>query len=160
MSSNQHIPHGLHLSCSSQKKHVKLLFCIEYRKLNSVTVKYSYPISGMEACIELLGQTKVFSTLDAYYGNRKIQFNAEDGHKTTFTCHADAYQCIRMPFGLIIAPATLQSALNLILSKLNWKTCLIYLDDGIIYYNAIEKQIHYVDEVLSTLKTVGVTLNI
>ncbi len=38
-----------------------------------------------------------------------------------------------MPFGLCNAPATLERLMDLILKNLNWKVCLIYLDDIIVY---------------------------
>lgn len=142
------------------KKDGKLPFSIYYRTLNYVTVKYSYPIPKIDDCIDSVGQAKSFSTLDDYYGYWQTPNKPEFRHKAAFTCYAGTYRCIRMPFWLTNASATLQSSLNLILSKYNWKTCLMYLDDFIVYSNSIEEQIYQLDEILSTLKTEGVTLYI
>ncbi len=38
-----------------------------------------------------------------------------------------------MPFGLCNAPATFETLMELVLKDLNWKVCLIYLDDIIVY---------------------------
>ena len=65
-----------------------------------------------------------------------------------------------MPFGLTNAPASFQRALDLILSRFKWKTCLIYLDDVIIYSRSMEEHIDHVDEVLRCLSAAGVTLKI
>ena len=65
-----------------------------------------------------------------------------------------------MPFGLTNASATFQRALDLILTKYKWKTCLIYLDDIIIYSKSINEHINHVDEVLEYLSQAGVTLKI
>ena len=63
-----------------------------------------------------------------------------------------------MPFGLTNAPATFQRALDMILSQFKWKTCLVYIDDVIIYSKTVEEHIHHVDEVLTALGKAGVTL--
>ena len=39
-------------------------FCIEYRHLNAVTLRDSYPIQRMDECIDNLGEAAIFSTLD------------------------------------------------------------------------------------------------
>ena len=65
-----------------------------------------------------------------------------------------------MPFGLTNAPASFQRALDLILSRFKWKTCLIYLDDVIIYSKSMEEHIDHVDGVLRCLSAAAVTLKI
>lgn len=51
------------------QKDVSLLFCIDYSRLNFVTVRDSYPIPRMDECIDSLGGANIFSTLDcnSYY---------------------------------------------------------------------------------------------
>ena len=41
-----------------------LRFFIDYRRLNSMTVRDAYPIARMDECIDSLGDTVIFSTLD------------------------------------------------------------------------------------------------
>ncbi len=142
------------------KKDGKLRFCIDYRKLNSMTVKDSYPIPRMDECIDTLGEARVFSTLDAYSGYWQMNVAKKDRPKTAFVCHSGTFQCKRMPFGLTNAPATFQRALDLILTKYKWQTCLVYLDDVIIFSTSVEEHIRHVDEVLSCLSSAGVTLKI
>ena len=50
------------------KKDGKLRFCIDYRKLNEVTVKDSYPIPLVDDCLDSLGEAIIFTGLDAYSG--------------------------------------------------------------------------------------------
>ena len=142
------------------KKDGKLRFCIDYRKLNTMTVKDSYPLPRMDECIDTLGDAKVFTTLDAFWGYWQITVPEEDRAKTSFVCHAGQYQYIRMPFGLTNAPATFQRALDVILGKFKWKTCLVYIDDIIIFSKSVDEHIHHVDEILSALRASGVTLKI
>jgi len=91
-------------------------FCIDYRKLNLMTVKDPYPIPRMDECIDSLGDARVFSTLDCNASYRQIPVAEEDKHLTAFTCHSGAWQCVRLPFGLCNAPATFKRAMDMILS--------------------------------------------
>ncbi|CDF38306.1 unnamed protein product [Chondrus crispus] len=85
-------------------------FCVDYRKLNAVTVRDSYPLPRMGECIDSLG-------------------DATDRDKTTFASHSGLYRFLRMPFALKNAPATFQRAVDIILSRVKWETALVYLDD-------------------------------
>ena len=142
------------------KKDGSLRFCIDYRKLNDLTVKDSYPLPRIDECLDTLGHAKVFSTLDANSGYWQIPVATDDRHKTAFTCHAGCYQFQRMPFGLCNAPATFQRTLDIILSPYRWRTCLVYLDDIIIFSPDYESHITHVDEVLSAIQAAGVSLKL
>jgi len=86
------------------KPHGSVRFCIDYRKLNLMTVKNSYPIPRMDECIDSLGGSRVFPTLDCSAGYWQIPVAEEDKHLTAFTCHSGAWKCVRLPFGLCNAP--------------------------------------------------------
>jgi len=62
-------------------------FCIDYRKLNLMTVKDAYPIPRMDECIDSLGDARVFSPLDCNAGYWQIPVAEQDKHRTAFTCH-------------------------------------------------------------------------
>ena len=115
-------------------------FCIDYRKLNLMTVKDAYPIPRMDECIDSLGDARVFSTLDCNAGYWQIPVAEEDKHLTAFTCHSGAWQCVRLPFGLCNAPATFQKALDMILERVKWQICLDYLDDVIVLSRSPEER--------------------
>ena len=120
------------------KKDGKLRFCIDYRKLNSMTVKDTYPLPRMDECIDSLGESEYFTTIDAFAGYWQINLRKRDRHKTAFVCHAGTYEYKRMPFGLTNAPACFQRALDMILTKYKWKTCLVYIDDVVIYSKNVD----------------------
>jgi len=108
-------------------------FCIEYRKLNLMTVKDAYPIPRMDECIDSLGDARVFSTLDCNAGYWQIPVAEEDNHLTVFTRHSGAWQCVRLPFGLWNARATFQRAMDMILAGVKWQICFVCLDDVIVF---------------------------
>ena len=89
-----------------------------------------------------------------------MRVRKQDRYKTAFVCHAGTYQCTRMPFGLTNAPACFQRALDLTLTNFKWRTCLVYIDDVIIFSTNLDDHIKHVDEILTTLAEAGVTLKI
>lgn len=137
-----------------------LRFCVDYRRLNTVTKRDSYPIPRMDDCTDSLGQAKVFTTLDANWGFWQLPLRNEDREKTAFCSFDGLYQFTRMPFGLTNAPASFQRALDVILARYKWKTCLVYIDDVIIFSSSVEDHISHVDTVLTALKRAGVSLKI
>lgn len=136
-----------------------LRFCVDYRRLNSVTIKDRYPLPRMEDCLDSLGDAKYFSTLDCNWGFWQIPMAKEDRSKTAFTTHAGTFQYKRMPFGLCNAPASYQRTLDILLMGIKWKSCLVYVDDVIIFSRNFNDHVQDVKEVLSILKEAGLSLN-
>lgn len=133
-------------------------FFVDYRRLNLATVKDAYPIPRMDDCLDSLGDAQVFSTLDCNAGYWQIPMAPEDEHLTAFPCHKGAWQCVRSPFVLCNAPAIFQRAMDIILAGVKWQTCLVYLDDVIVFSHSPEVHLVHLDQVLQLLKENGVSL--
>ena len=142
------------------KKDGSIRFCVDYRKLNALTVKDSYPLPRMDECLDSLGDATIFSTLDCNSGYWQIPIEERDRDKTAFVTHCGVHRFKRMPFGLCNAPATFQRALDMLLSKVKWKYALVYLDDVIIYSKSIDEHFEHLDYVLSILRNAGATLKL
>lgn len=77
-----------------------------------------------------------------------------------FTRHQGLYKFVRIPFGLTNAPRTFQRIINLVHLGLNWLSCLVYLDDIIIFTNEnLDQHILVVAMLLERLRNVGLSLN-
>lgn len=82
------------------KSDASLWFCVDFMRLNSLTVKYSYPLPRMDDYLDSLGAATYVSTLDCNSGYCQIPVAESDRPKTAFTSHAGTYQYEIMPFEL------------------------------------------------------------
>lgn len=131
---------------------------MHYCMLNSITVKDTDPSPRMDECINTLGDAKYFPTLDAYSRYWQIKIRRKDRPRTAHISHAGTFQYTRMALGPANAPACLQSALEMILTKDKWSTSLVYVDNVIIFLRNLNYYIGHVGETLSNLVDAGVTL--
>ena len=97
-----------------------LRFCVYYRRLNAITVPDMDPLPRMDECIDSLGDADVFNTLYCNSDYWKIQVRPDDREKTNSKSRCGIYRFLRLPFGLRNAPATLQRAIDIILSGVKW----------------------------------------
>ena len=134
-------------------------FCIDYRKLNSVTTPDQHPLPNMAEIVDLIGQAKVFSTLDLKSGYWQIAIDEASIPKTAFRCHRDLYEFRRLPFGLRNAPASFQRIMDSVLGDLIGKNCLLYLDDIFVFSDNAEEHLGHIQSVFERLRTAGFTLN-
>ena len=75
-------------------------FCIDYRKLNSITKKDVYPLPRCDEILESLSGGAFFTHLDIVRGCWQIKVAEKDREKTAFSTPNEHYQFKRMPFGL------------------------------------------------------------
>ncbi|GFW59129.1 retrovirus-related Pol polyprotein from transposon 17.6 [Trichonephila clavipes] len=112
--------------------------CIDYRKLNEITVADTYPLLRMDDLLHQAKLTPFMSTLDLRAGYHQVKVHVEDQDKTAFVCPFGTYRFLRMPYGLRNAPATFQRLMNRFCNGLEDILALPYLDDIIITQKGIE----------------------
>merc|ERR1711893_349531 len=95
-----------------KKKDGSLRYCIDYRKLNVVTRKDSYPLPRIDDSLDTLKDAKYFTTLDLASGYWQIELSEDAKQKSAFCTTSGLYQFKEMPFGLTNAPATFQLLSN------------------------------------------------
>ena len=142
-----------------KKKNGDFRLCIDYRRLNSVTIKPTFQIPDSRTIFDSLSGSTYFSAIDissAYY-----QCAVKEDHKkyTAFTTRKGQFEFNRMPFGLSGAPFTFQRLMNTVLREENWQTCLIYLDDVLIFSKTFTEHLKRLDIVFSKLEESGIKLS-
>ncbi|WVZ96210.1 LOW QUALITY PROTEIN: hypothetical protein U9M48_041877, partial [Paspalum notatum var. saurae] len=135
-----------------QKKDGSFRMCVDYRKLNALTIKNRFPMPVIEEILEELGQAKYFTKLDMKSGYHQVRMASQDEYKTAFKTHHGHYQFKVMPFGLTNAPATFQCIMNEVLSPFLRKFVLVFLDDILIYSKSLEDHLKHLSLVLDKLK--------
>ena len=132
--------------------------CIDYRKLNSVTVKDAQPLPRSDDILESLGGAKWFSCLDLASGYWQVPVAKRDRPKTAFVTHRGQFQWTCLPFGVTNGPGTFTRLMNLALQGLTWKECLVYLDDIIIMSGTFEEHLSRLRSVFERLREAGLKL--
>lgn len=130
----------------------KYRLVIDYRKLNEVTVDDKYPLPNIDSILDKLGRAQYFTTLDLAKGYHQIVVKEEDREKTAFITPHGLYEFVRMPFGLKNAPATFQRFMNEILRDYINKTCVVYLDDILIFSTSLQEHIKAIREIFDILE--------
>jgi hypothetical protein len=126
--------------------------CIDYRALNSKTVKNAYPLPRIQECIDKMGKASHCTSLDLTSGYWQVRIAKNDIPKTAFNTRYGKYEFLVMPFGLTNAPATFQTLMNSILRPYIDKFVLVYLDDILIYSNSAEEHREHLRLVLEVLR--------
>ena len=141
-----------------KKKDGGTRFCIDYRKLNNVTKRDAYPLPRMDDALETLSGAKYFSTLDLISGYWQVEVAEEDRDKTAFATHVGLYEFNVMPFGLCGAPSTFQRLMEAVLGGMQWESCMIYLDDIIVFGRSFQEHNRRLQEVFKKLRTAGLKM--
>ena len=142
-----------------RKKDGSLCFCIDFRKLNSLTVKDSHPLPHICETLESLAGAAHFLTFDMNSGFWQVPMDEESKQYTAFTLGSmGLYECESMPFGLCNAPPTFQRLMQNCLGKLNLTYCLIYLDDVIVFSDMPDEHLWRMRVVFNCLREHGLKL--
>ncbi len=74
-------------------------FCVDYRGLNQLTVKDSYPLPRVDESLDFLSRGKFLTTIDLARGYWQVSMAEDSKHKTAFVSHCGLFQFRVLPFG-------------------------------------------------------------
>lgn len=136
-----------------------LRLCVDYRRINEVTVKEVCPPPNIDESIEVLAEARLFSTLDLERGYHQIPMDTASKKLTAFTTSLCKFQFRTMPFGLTNAPSTFQSFMYTIFRELIGKGVIVYLDDILIYSKDRSAHLELLKQVLDILSHHNLVIN-
>ena len=127
--------------------------CVDFRAVNDVTVKDTYPLPQIKDILENMIGARIFSKLDLHKAFHQIYIDPKDREKTAFITNKGLYEYNLMPFGLANAPSVFQRCMDKVLRTLNWYCCLVYIDDIVIYSKNMDDHLDHLRLVFTALRT-------
>nr|GEZ40833.1 putative reverse transcriptase domain-containing protein [Tanacetum cinerariifolium] len=86
--------------------------CIDYRKLNKLTIKNRYPLSRIDDLFDQLQGSSVYSKIDLRSGYHQLCIKEEDIPITAFRTRYGHFEFQMIPFGMTNAPAVFIDLMN------------------------------------------------
>ena len=130
--------------------------CIDYRKVNAVTVPDPYYIPTVDEIIGKVGKAKFLTKLDLAKGFYQVPVNPEFRDRTAFITPWGKFCFLRMPFGLRNAPTTFQRLMDTVLAGLEGYA-VPYIDDILIFSESWDDHLKHVRVVLGRLSDAKLT---
>jgi transposase InsO family protein len=149
-----------------KKKTGDYRMCVDYRRLNAITVKDKYPLPLIEEQLDRLGgnsegrKYKYFTALDMFSGFYQVPVHEDSVDKTAFITPDSHYEFLRMPFGLCNSPSVFQRLMNNVLGPLKNTVAFPYMDDIIIPSTTVEEGLQRLRSVLEVLRQHNLTLKL
>ena len=116
-----------------KKANGALRMCVDYKILNKYSKTIAYPLPDISQIVQQLNGATLFATLDMTSGYHQLRVDNASQKFTTFRTHTGQYAYSRCPFGLKNAPPWFQFQMSKVLSGLLGVTCLLYIDDIVVY---------------------------
>ncbi|MBW0461800.1 hypothetical protein O181_001515 [Austropuccinia psidii MF-1] len=135
-----------------KKKDGGLCLCVDYCKLNSVTVKNSYPVPPLKQLLTIFNSSTIFSKIDLCGAYNLLRSKGGEEHFTFFRTKYDSYEYLVMPFGLPNAPASFQNLVNDIFADFFDIFVVVYLDDIMGFSSSEEEHVKRVASALQRLR--------
>lgn len=143
-----------------KKKDGSWRMCIDYRKLNEISVKDAYPMPQIPSILNRLKEAKFVTAIDLKNGYWQVSIEPKSRQYTAFTVPGRGlYQWKVMPFGLHSAPATFQRLLDQVITMECEPFAIAYLDDIIIFSKSFEDHLQHIKTVLTRLQQAGLKIN-
>ena len=143
-----------------RKKDGSWRFCVDYRRLNDVTVSDRYPLPRIDDILDRVGEQAptIFSAMDCASGFFQIAVHPDDIPKTAFSTPFGHYEFVAMPFGLKNAPATFQRAIDQVL--IGMPGVLAYMDDTSVASPSFEEHLRALAAFFDRVRAVGFQLRL
>jgi len=130
--------------------------CIDFRKLNDITVQEHCYIPDLEDILSKVSDSRVLSKLDLTQGFHQIHVEPKSKDLTTFVFPYGRYRFNRMPFGLKNAPATFQRAMEQVVRPCGaFAAC--YIDDIVVFSKTCNEHLDHLTSMLQALREARLT---
>ena len=124
------------------KKTGEIHLCMNYCKLNSITVRDAFPLPRIDEALQAVHSSSWFSPFDLTQGYLQLAMEESDIKKTVFRAISmGLYEFTHMLFGLSNAGSSFCCLMEQCLGVQQFVTLLLYLDDICIFAPTIDKML-------------------
>ncbi len=138
-----------------KKKGGKIRWCVDWRRLNEVTKKDSWPMPTVQDTIARLAGSNIFSGVDMAGAFHCIEVHPEDREKTAFTTPFGTFQQKRLGFGVTNGPATYCRLVDKVLKDIPPTEALSFVDDGVVHSDGLGQHLRNLDKTLNAYRKAG-----
>ena len=114
--------------------------------------KDAFPLPRIDACLDSLTGSKLFSTFDLTSGYFQVRLDPADAEKTSFATRLGSWKFRRMTMGLGNAGSTFSRIMQLAMQGLNLQICISYLDDIIVHAEDVGSHLERLRAVFQRLR--------
>ena len=141
--------------CLVKRKDGAYRFCVDYRRLNSITKRDSFPVPNIQDALDSLKGARYYIQLDLLSSYYQLPMTDRAKERSAFCTRRGLYQFTRMSFGLCNAPATFCRLMHHVLRDYLWQICLFYVDDIILFARTQHELLQRFNLILNRLRDVG-----
>ena len=135
------------------KKSGKICLCVDFRKLNAISIRDSFPLPRIEEALQAVQAAVWFTSFDLAQGYLQMAMEEADIPKTAFRAGSSGlFEFTRMPFGLTNAGASFCRLMEMVIGDQQFVTLLFYLDNICIFANSADQMLDRIELVFSRLK--------
>lgn len=126
--------------------------CVDYKPLNKIMIRDSFPLPLIDDCLERMEGNRYFTTLDLKNGFHQINMSEESIQYTAFVVPMGQYEYTKMPFGLKVGPGVFQRFMNWVLEEfIREGSVITYMDDITLVSKTIPEHLLLLKRVLRRL---------
>jgi len=141
------------------KKDGSIRMCVDYRQLNAVTERFTFPMPDIHFLLDCLADSVFFSSIDLGQAYYQVELDENSRMFTAFSTKQGQFCFNRIPFGLATAPATFQKLMHELLSGLIFNGVIVYLDDILVYGRSKEEHDKLLEEKFKRIFPSGLKIN-
>ena len=135
-----------------KKKDSSMRMCINYRRLNQLTIKNKYPLPRIDELFDQLQGAAYFSKIDLRSSYHQLRVRESDLPKTAFQTRYGHYEFLVMPFGLTNAPTVFMALMNKIFAQYFDQFTMMFIDDILVYSKSREEHEEHLRITLQLLR--------